>query len=241
MGGTRLFLLGGFELHEGAAAVALPTASQRVLAFLALRERQVSRSAVAGTLWPETTEARAAANLRSALWRLRAPGSGAALVDATSTHLALGGGVWVDVREAGQLAARLLAGGDRDLVVAVDVRSFCGELLPDLWDSWLVVERERVRQLHLHALERLSEDLVGRGRHAHAVMAAMAAVEMDPLRESANRVLIAAHLAEGNRVDALRQFGAYRRLLADELGLAPSAELVRLAGAGADATGTPRP
>lgn len=237
MGRTRLFLLGGFELHQDDGAVALPAASQRVLAFLALRERQVSRSVVAGTLWPETTDARAAANLRSALWRVRSPATGPGLVEATPTHLSLGEGVWVDVREAGRLAARLLAGGDRELVVAVDVRSFCGELLPDLWDNWLVVERERVRQLHLHALERLSGDLVGRGRHAQAVMAAMAAVEMDPLRESANRVLIAAHLAEGNRVDALRQFGAYRRLLADELGLPPSAELVRLAGA--DATVMP--
>lgn len=35
----------------------------------------------------------------------------------------------------------------------------------------------------------------------------------DPLRESAHRLLVAVHLAEGNVSAALDQFDAYRRLL----------------------------
>jgi DNA-binding SARP family transcriptional activator len=230
----RLFLVGGFELRVGHEAVELPAASQRVLAFLALQDRKVNRSQVAGNLWPEATEARAAANLRSALWRLRQPDI---VVGSGSSHLMLHADTWVDVRVTTALAVQLIAEpADRDVVVATDPRTFAGELLPDMWDAWLVVERERVRQLHLHALERLCELLVDRGRHAQAVMAGIGAVEMDPLRESANRVLIRAHLAEGNRVEAIRQFDAFRRLLHDELGLLPSAELIRLVG---DADVTP--
>ncbi|MGE3621290.1 MAG: BTAD domain-containing putative transcriptional regulator [Acidimicrobiia bacterium] len=228
MDGKRLYLMGGFELRDrDGTLVDLPAASQRVLAFLALQERQVSRSILAGTLWPETNESRAGANLRSALWRLRQPGT--ELVRTTSTHLSLEADVWVDVRESA-LAARALIEGSGDGAATPDHRQFGGELLPDLWDAWLVVERERLRQLHLHALEQLSEVLAGRGRHAQSVLAAMAAVEMDPLRESANRVLIQAYLAEGNRVEAIRRFDAYRTILHDELRLLPSAELIRLVG-----------
>jgi DNA-binding SARP family transcriptional activator len=36
------------------------------------------------------------------------------------------------------------------------------------------------------------------------------------------------HLAEGNHAEALRQYDGYRRLLATELGLPPSAEIRRM-------------
>ena len=60
----------GFQLVEGEAEVALAEGSQRLLAFLAIRERPVNRLLVAGTLWPDATESRAHASLRSALARL---------------------------------------------------------------------------------------------------------------------------------------------------------------------------
>jgi DNA-binding SARP family transcriptional activator len=229
MADCHLYLMGGFELRDRDEVVELPLAAQRVLAFVALQRRQVPRSLTAGTLWPESTEARAGANLRSALWRLRRPGL--EIVRATPTHLVLDPAVAVDVHECGEVALGLLDGDNPGPDLAADLHRFSCDLLPEVWDAWLIVERERVRQLHLHALERLCERYMGRGRHAEAVLAGMAAVEMDPLRESANRVLICAHLAEGNRVEAIRCYRAYERLLADELAIDPSAELVRLVGA----------
>jgi Bacterial transcriptional activator domain. len=56
----------------------------------------------------------------------------------------------------------------------------------------------------------------------------LAAVSGEPLRESAHRQLIEVHLAEGNRVEALRQYEAYRQLMRDELGLGPSPHIVNL-------------
>ena len=46
----------------------------------------------------------------------------------------------------------------------------------------------------------------------------VAAVRLDPLRESANRLLIDVHLRDGNGTDALRQFHAYSSLLRSETG-----------------------
>src|ERR1700675_2929802 len=67
---TELRLLDAFDVVCGGESVGLPLAAQRLTAFLALHERPVLRSYVAGALWPETPEERAHANLRSTLWRL---------------------------------------------------------------------------------------------------------------------------------------------------------------------------
>lgn len=67
VGGSRGLLVGGFKLVEGDAQVALAQGSQRLLALLALSGRPVKRALVAATLWPDVTEGRAYASLRSAL------------------------------------------------------------------------------------------------------------------------------------------------------------------------------
>jgi DNA-binding SARP family transcriptional activator len=66
------------------------------------------------------------------------------------------------------------------------------------------------------------------GRHGEAVEAGLAVVSAEPLRESAHRALISAHLAEGNRGEAIRQFERYADLIRAELGLRPSAEIASL-------------
>ena len=56
-------------------------------------------------------------------------------------------------------------------------------------------------------------------------------VSAEPLRESAQRVLVKAYLAEGNTCDAVRQYGRYRSLLRDELGREPSSRIKGLVDA----------
>jgi DNA-binding SARP family transcriptional activator len=225
-GRPALSLLNAFELRCDGTMVALPLSVQRLLAFVALHDHPLLRVYVAGSLWSNSSDERAAASLRSSLWRLHRPGH--RLIDATSTHLRLAPEVEVDVRRALALAHRLLAGTHE---LEADVRESVqleAELLPDWYDDWVLFERERFRQLGLHALEALAERLIAAGRLAAALEAALAAVRGEPLRESAHRVLIRVHLAEGNGGEALRQYELCRRLLSDRLGLAPSPQLDEL-------------
>ena len=69
----QVTLLDGFALRVDGQPVAVPPSSQRLLAFLAIHERPVARGALAAALWPDTTIRRAAACLRSALYRLVKP------------------------------------------------------------------------------------------------------------------------------------------------------------------------
>jgi DNA-binding SARP family transcriptional activator len=225
---STLGLLDGFELRWDEQTIPAPMTVQRVLAFLALHERAVPRSQVAGTLWPEASEERAAASLRSALWRQRRPGD--ALVEVSPSHLRLAAGVRVDYREAVGYARSLLDETDEGEALDGNAGYLSCELLPGWWEDWVLVERERFRQLRLHALEARCRRLALVGRFAQAVEAGLAAVALEPLRESAHRLLISVHLAEGNRAEAIRQYRAYQRLLREELALDPSPQIQALLG-----------
>lgn len=214
---VSLRLLGGFELRVDGDAVAVPATTRRVIAFLALRDRPVNRGYVAGNLWLDKNEQRANANLRSALWRL--PHTERAIVMTSGSDVWLNDAVAVDTRVVAALALRPRPDDD----VAVEVPSQA--LLPDWPDDWLVIERERLRQLQLNALEVRSDRFMARGDFTRAMDTAWAAVTIEPLRESAHRCLVRAHLADGNAVEALRHYRFFAAYLADEVGLVPSSAM----------------
>jgi DNA-binding SARP family transcriptional activator len=218
--GIELRLLEGFELLLDGGAQSQPLSVQRLLAFLALHDRPPRRVYVAGQLWPETTEARAFANLRSTLWR--AHRCGQQVVDTDSSHLRLSADVEVDVRRAAADARRVVDGSAERGELAHRSFAMLSQLLPDWYDDWVIVERERYRQLGLHALEALADRLTAMGRAGEAADAAVAAIAGDPLRESAHRSLIRVHLSECNSSEALRQYHHYRAMISEQLGLAPS-------------------
>lgn len=229
-----LRLLTGFELRVGGALVPLPVNVQRVVAFLAVRERPQLRTAVSTTLWMDACEARAAANLRTALWRLRRLDDD--LVVVTGGYVALAEQLEVDLSTLTRRARRLINPTIEQLdeLEPADTQSLTGDLLPHWDEDWVLFERERLRQLRVHALEALCARLTCSGRYGEAVDAGQAAVAAEPLRESAHRCLIQAHLAERNVGEARRQYALCRSILRDNLGIDPSIEVTELvAGVGA--------
>jgi DNA-binding SARP family transcriptional activator len=188
------------------------------------------RPMIAGMLWPEASNVRANACLRSAVARLGR--AHADVLCANTTELWLNAAVRVDLRDAELDARRLLAGDG--LLCRADrcgesVERLSLELLPGWYDDWVLIAAEAWRQLRLHALEALSAQLSSAACHAEAILAALAAVATDPLRESARSALIRAYLAEGNRSEARREFERYRDLLRSSLGVEPTPRLRTLA------------
>jgi DNA-binding SARP family transcriptional activator len=224
--GCMLQLLGGFHLVIDGDPVHLPRAEQRLLACLALSDRPQPRSGLAGRLWPDTAEVRAMARLRTSLWRLRRPGR--RLIDGSTDAIGLGDSVVVDARELTTLVHRYLDEPVESDGARLAELAGAGELLPEWDDDWLVPQRERLRQIRLHALERLGERLAAEGRFGRAVEVSLTVIGDDPLRESAQRVLIRVYAAEGNVHEALVQYRAYRDVMRDELGLEPSPQMEAL-------------
>jgi DNA-binding SARP family transcriptional activator len=212
-----LRLIDGFELRHRGSLLPLTKGSQRILAFLALEDRDVERDAVAYHLWPDKTEERATANLRSALWRIRQ--QPAALLITTAARVRLHPDVWVDARDG---VRELLASSAEAILSGDAAIAMRGELLPDWYDEWLLVERERLRQLRLHALEDAARRLIASGAYARAIDAGLRAIAVEPLRESAHELVITAHIAEGNTCEARRQYERLVTVLNHDLGVEPS-------------------
>ena len=220
----QLQLLGGFRLSVDGAPVATTIPVQRLLAYLGLH-RTANRHQVAGALWPDFPEQRAHGSLRTALWRAQALRPG---VVRTADHaMALDVDVEVDVDVLLRCAGALRRGEDRpEWRAALLVGE--GELLPGWYDDWVLLERERLRQLRLHALEASSGLLLRQGCFGEALDLALAALRAEPLRESAHRLLVEIHLREGNRSEALRQYAEYAELLRREIGEDPSPRMTAM-------------
>jgi DNA-binding SARP family transcriptional activator len=227
---ARVFLFDGFALSihgvgTGMTMRGVPYGVQRLIAHLSLC-RCRTRSAIAGQLWPDVAETHAQANLRTALWRVQklVPG----LVDVSAGAVALADDVRVDAQEFMEWAGAVL-----DPTVPVDhivnpATSLTGDLLPGWYDDWVLLERERLRQLRMHVLEALADKLLDAGRFGEAAQAAYAAVRDEPLRESAHRAVVRVHLAEGNFVEALRAYHSFREALHRELGVHPTWQMDEL-------------
>ncbi|HEV2784759.1 MAG TPA: BTAD domain-containing putative transcriptional regulator [Solirubrobacteraceae bacterium] len=214
-------LLGHVSLSlEGRPLPPLSSArAESLLAYVLLhRDAPQPRGRVAFVLWPESPEAQARTNLRHLLHKLRY-----SLPDA-DRYLDLGQRAlqWrtdapfrLDVAEFEEAVARDAP--------AEAVALYGGDLLPDCYDDWVLVERERLRQLYLHALEALAIQHSESGDHAAAVDCAERLVRGDPLREDSHRLLMTVHDAAGDRARALRAYHACAAALERELDVRPSA------------------
>jgi DNA-binding SARP family transcriptional activator len=216
----ELRLLGGFALIWAGRAVPVSPSAQRLMALLALRGAN-SRPRLAGTLWPDEPEARALAALRSVVWRLHR-----ATITVTAPdegRLRLPPGTRVDADEP----VRALGG------FATGSAAAWPELLPGWTDDWVTVDRERVRQTLIHAIEGAAAEAITGGDATTGLRLARAAVRAGPLRESGHRLVVRAHLALGDADAARQHFDAVRQLLRRELGITPTPGFRRLlAGSG---------
>lgn len=217
----QVCLLDGPSVFQHGCLMEVPNGCKRLLAFIALRRAKVDRRLAAGSLWPDGSEERAFGNLRSSLWRLK--GAGIEVVVWDHCTVGLREHTRTDLQLVCDWADRVLAEAALDVDLRIpDCARSAAELLPGWYDDWVVFERERIRQRILHALEALSRLLRVGGRHAEAVEAAMEAIALEPLRESAHRSLARAHVAEGNVIEARHTFERYQELARRELGVEPS-------------------
>lgn len=225
-------LLGGFSLaFNGVAIRSLNTPRlQSLLAYLLLNSgRPQSRQQIAFLLWPETSEAQAQTNLRQLVHRLRVAVPelepyilvSNRTLEWNSTKL-----ITFDVSEFGIMLAQAhrLADGpfaDRLRLFESAVELYGGDLLPGLYDEWLVPERESLRQKYIDTLEALATELGQQGRHQDGLAYAERLRKSDPLRESTYRTLMDLCVAMKDYSGAARYYQECTAILERELGVQP--------------------
>ncbi len=220
----RVSVLGSFTLTADGYTVPLGVDSRRLVAYLSIHPRPQERATLAADLWPGVAPAAAARMLAEAVAAVDVPGvfladdavAGAAGAGADEGGpLALAADVEVDLADALGLVRAL---PEIPLSDTPDVALLGADILPGWTAAWIAVERERFRQLRLHALEERSLRLTAAGRYDDAVAMAHMAVRAAPSRESARRTLIEAHLAQGNIAAAVAEYDDYQELLRSSVG-----------------------
>ncbi|MBX9797460.1 BTAD domain-containing putative transcriptional regulator [Sphingomonas sp.] len=236
----RVFLLGDGAVHMGGAAVPIPAACWPILGFVATQpRREASRARLAGMLWPGMLDEAARRCLATALWRLKAAFQSSAMPlsigsESVAIPAELAGAIDIVRLEwhAGfVLRARALPGTDYRRRAIRLLLNANGDFLSGIDAEWAALERERLRCLRLDALYALARFAERAGDWAAVIDAARPICAAEPLREDAQRLLIAAYARTGNRGLALRQYNACQDALMRELGITPMPETAALAEA----------
>lgn len=220
---TELRLLGGWDLSVRGTSIPMGHRQQRLLAALAVHGRRCRRF-FGGLLWPDCTESRAMGSLRASVFTVsrRLPGT----VGACGHDLFLEKSVQVDLHRLLDFLA------DPTTAPAPDDRWFAGrshvDLLPGWYDDWVVAEQERLRSLYINATEQLAQRALDQHDVYRALRLAQVVRELDPLRESAVRIVIEGQLALGNEAAALQTLRDFWATTVRELGTRPSPRITGL-------------
>ena len=229
----ELRLLGRFAALRG--GVEIPPAAfagrkvRTLVKVLACRQgRFVSNDTLAEALWPSRLPSDPVANLQVLVNRARrALGDSSLIITGQGGYrLAVSPACTVD-------AERFLTTLANASLSSTKVREalswWQGDPLPEeAYDDWAVDYRTRLLRSRQQALERAAALAMDEGDVEAAVELASRAVAAEPLREVAVVLLMRALVAEGDGAAALTAYEDYRRALADELGVDPSAEAAAL-------------
>jgi DNA-binding SARP family transcriptional activator len=223
----RLFGHLEVALDGGRFSLATPRKSLQVLTYLLLhRATPVSREYLAFLLYPDDEEGAARAKLRATLSELPKilpqPWERYVSIETDKVAWNPDADVWLDID------AFVAASGDRGRL-AEAIELYRGDLLPEVYDDWLDVIRERHRETYLHCLTEYASEARRNANLALAIETARKVLAVDPWREDMIRRVIAMRYEGGDRAGALREYAAFAQRLRTDMDAEPMPETAAVA------------
>ena len=233
----------------------VPRSIQPFLAYLLLnRSRFHHRQVLSEALWNGLDHNRAQRRLSTALWRLRRFLEGGFDNQSNPIIVRPGGEVgfnanghyWLDIevfeRRATESLGRPLESTTPAAVGKLEhaLLLYRGDLLEGFYDDWVLLERERLRELYLDCLFFVMRYYERRTEIDRALRYGHTLIGLDPLREDVHRSLMWLYAKRGDRVNAIRQFNRCRETLDSELGIPPMEETQALYSQITASPGAPR-
>jgi DNA-binding SARP family transcriptional activator len=228
-GRVELRLLGRFAaLRNGVEIAPAAFAGRKVrtlVKVLATRQGSfVSNDLLAEALWPSRLPADPVANLQVLVNRARRALGDSSLILTGQGGYTLAGGPACSV-DAERFVAALGETSPTSARLREVLSWWQGDPLPEeAYDDWAVDYRAQLFRTRQQALELAASLALEEGHVDTAAELASRAVEAEPLREVAVLLLAQALEAAGDGAAALTAYDEFRRALADELGVDPSAE-----------------
>ncbi|HEX6269551.1 MAG TPA: BTAD domain-containing putative transcriptional regulator, partial [Anaerolineales bacterium] len=219
----RLYLFGQFRIERGKRPVRLPTRKlESLLSYLILHPDPHSREKLAALWWGDVSDSQARASLRNALAILRKQlGNQLLLADRKVVQLNPTYPLWADALVFQAQATQLLSAPSPEPGI-LDLDLYSGDFLTEFYDDWILAERERLHDLYVEALLRLTQQMRARSEYQRALEYAQQVLASDTANERAHQHLMFCYVALGDRSAALRQYEACLRALREELAVEPS-------------------
>ena len=223
-------VLGPLELRDGGSVIELRGSKRRaLLALLVLHANEVVRAdRLIEDLWGEDRPANASGALQNHVSRLRKELGPDVLVTKPWGYVLRTDPDAVDLHrfEALVAEARPLAARERRTMLIEALALWRGPPLADLADEpALALEVARLQELRLSAVEQRIDADLELGDHEQLVPELEALVAQEPLRERLRGQLIVALYRSGRQAEALETYRETRRMLVEELGIEPGADL----------------
>lgn len=228
----ELLLLGPAQLSlAGKPLTGLVSAKAKALLFyLAMERRACSRGSLAGMLWSDLPENDARRNLRVEIAKLRQWLHPHLIFTRLDGSINPAGSYHVDAHEFEDRFSKFHtqpAPTDLRQMVAT-AALYRGDFLCEfqvraapLFEEWVLVERERLRQAALELLDKLVQTAIQQQDWKAGLFAARKSLAIDNWREESHRQLMTVLMLSGDRAAALAQFETARRILVQELGVEP--------------------
>src|SRR5262249_48987854 len=207
--------------------------AQALLAYRVVEPGEAHpRDKLAALLWGDSSDQQARHSLRQTLLALEESlgEDGVDVLGSGTENVAVNRrAARVDVAAFEQLVAE---GTPQALAQAVAL--YQGDFLEGLgvqeprFEEWLVMRRERLRELALEALAKLLAHQIKSGTGQQAIHTAMRLVGLDPLQETLHPALMRPYAQQGRRGAALRQYQICVAVLQRELGVEPEAPTKQL-------------
>ena len=109
---------------------------------------------------------------------------------------------------------------------AIDL--YKGPYLPEMDETWIWPERERLWQAYVEAILALAELHFGAGEYEAVLNCCQWALAQDPCLEEVHRLAMRAHAVMGNRPAVARQFERCQQALLEDVNAAPSPQTAAL-------------
>lgn len=242
-GGTlKIHLFGEFRIEhaEYPASGIAGSRIRSILAYLILHAgTHVPRGVLANLCWPETSEAQSRTNLRRELhvFLKKNPQLNGFLETTRQAviwnhpeHFFVDVGQFETTAKEALDSAKQLSAEPGSITSRVEnaLDLYTAEMLPDSYDPWIIDKRESLGQLHFDLLLLAAEIADSDTQSGQAIQYCKKCLSIDPLSESANRLLITLHFKAGQFANALKAYSQYAEQLAHELQASPDSSFETL-------------
>jgi len=237
-------VLGGFTVALGDQVLAgiRSRTVGALLAYLVRNQQAIPREVLAELFWPDRSHARALANLRMVLTRLREDFASHVAITRETVSFDFDAPFWLDAAEFESVLAKVRVKREQIQVLPPSAHAqlehalglYRGSFLRGLhveseaFEEWALLEREHLHLRAVEALDALVTSCAAQNDLGAAIAWSRRLVQLDPYREESHHKLMRLLARSGQRNGALSQYERCCGLLADELGVEPAVDTQKL-------------